>query len=308
MTQDYSGFTALVRLDNRADIMTRGRYYGGWRPSSDDSLHNPTIIPPSAFDKPSIMKRYHRQRTWWGVTAHSPTMVTLHDTRFVECQWWNDSWTVKTVVTSRSSASMIPQTWAWQGRGVKKLEEHSVLGHSRLSQHSSLEEKREKTERQSERRITLTRKILSATVKCTKGNYPSLPSARRAAVMSLPSWPCLSPLSDSHTFPSCHAVTAAPSASLSQPTRMSVAELPSPGLAAPPGPGTHVAAQSVLLVLCPTCGPVPGKKKCGLKLYILFYSFLGCVLPLQEVAPPARVLHLSLSFAILVHTALLPGF
>ena len=30
---------------------------------------------------------------------HSPTMVTLHDTRFVECRWWNDGWTVKTVVT-----------------------------------------------------------------------------------------------------------------------------------------------------------------------------------------------------------------
>ena len=27
------------------------------------------------------------------------TMVTLYDTRFVECRWWNDGWTVKTVVT-----------------------------------------------------------------------------------------------------------------------------------------------------------------------------------------------------------------
>ena len=27
------------------------------------------------------------------------TMVTLHDTGFVECRWWNDGWTVKTVVT-----------------------------------------------------------------------------------------------------------------------------------------------------------------------------------------------------------------
>ena len=32
------------------------------------------------------------------MTARSPTMVTLHDTRFVECRWWNDGWTVKTVV------------------------------------------------------------------------------------------------------------------------------------------------------------------------------------------------------------------
>ena len=42
------------------------------------------------------------------MTARSPTMITLHYTRFVECQWWNDCWTVKTVVTLRSSASMIP--------------------------------------------------------------------------------------------------------------------------------------------------------------------------------------------------------
>ena len=42
------------------------------------------------------------------MTARSPTMVTLHDTRFVECRWWNDGWTVKTVVTCWSSTSMIP--------------------------------------------------------------------------------------------------------------------------------------------------------------------------------------------------------
>ena len=42
------------------------------------------------------------------MTARSPTMVMLYDTRFVECRWWSDGWTVKTVVTSRSSASMIP--------------------------------------------------------------------------------------------------------------------------------------------------------------------------------------------------------
>ena len=33
------------------------------------------------------------------MTARSPTMVTQHDTRFVECRWWNDGWTVKTVVS-----------------------------------------------------------------------------------------------------------------------------------------------------------------------------------------------------------------
>ena len=42
------------------------------------------------------------------LTSLLPTMVTLHDTRFVECRWWNDGWTVKTVVTWQSSASMIP--------------------------------------------------------------------------------------------------------------------------------------------------------------------------------------------------------
>ena len=98
-----------------------GRYHGGRRPSSDDSFHSPTVIPPSALDKPSIMKRCLRRRTTrWGVTARSPTMVTLYDTRFVECRWWNDGWTVKTVVTWRSSASVIPAPgvklmirWSW---------------------------------------------------------------------------------------------------------------------------------------------------------------------------------------------------
>ena len=32
----------------------RGRYHGGRRPSSDDSLHSPTVIPPSALDKQSL--------------------------------------------------------------------------------------------------------------------------------------------------------------------------------------------------------------------------------------------------------------
>ena len=87
----------------------RGRYHGGRRQSSDDSFHSPTVIPPSALDKPSIMKRYHRRRTTrWRVTARSPTMVTLHDTRFAECRWWNNSCTAKTVVTWWSLASVIP--------------------------------------------------------------------------------------------------------------------------------------------------------------------------------------------------------
>ena len=54
------------------------------------------------------MKSYHRrQTTRLGVTARSPTMVKLHDTQFVQCRWWNDGWTVKTVVTW-SSTSTIP--------------------------------------------------------------------------------------------------------------------------------------------------------------------------------------------------------
>ena len=89
--------------------MLWGRYHGGRRPSSDDSFHSPTIIPPSALYKFSIMKRYHRQWTWSHTSPRrSPTMVTLHDTGFVECRWWKDGWTLKTVVTWRSSVSVIP--------------------------------------------------------------------------------------------------------------------------------------------------------------------------------------------------------
>ena len=34
-------------------------------------------------------------------------MVTLHDTRFVECRWWNDGWTVKTVVGLHDTGPML---------------------------------------------------------------------------------------------------------------------------------------------------------------------------------------------------------
>ena len=37
-----------------------GRYHGGRRPSSNDSFHSPAVIPPTALDKLSIMKHYHR--------------------------------------------------------------------------------------------------------------------------------------------------------------------------------------------------------------------------------------------------------
>ena len=75
-----------------------------WRQFSQSNRHSTIGTRQTQY-----MKRYHRRRTTrWGVTARSPTMVTLHDTRFVECRWWNDGWTVKTDVTWRSSASMIP--------------------------------------------------------------------------------------------------------------------------------------------------------------------------------------------------------
>ena len=88
------------RAHGHRPAMLWARYHAGRQPSSDDSFHSPTVIPPSALDKPSIMKRYQRRRTCSHTSPRrSPTMVTLHDTRFVECRWWNDGWTVKTVVT-----------------------------------------------------------------------------------------------------------------------------------------------------------------------------------------------------------------
>ena len=57
----------------------------------------PTVIPPSAHDKTSIMKRYHLRRTCSHPSpCRFPTMVTLHDVRFVEWRLWNDGWIVIT--------------------------------------------------------------------------------------------------------------------------------------------------------------------------------------------------------------------
>ena len=74
------------------------------------SAHDkPSIVKRYHRHKPNIVKRYHRRQTCSHTSPRrSPTMVTLYDTRFVQCRWWNDSWTVKAVVTWRSSASMIP--------------------------------------------------------------------------------------------------------------------------------------------------------------------------------------------------------
>ena len=75
-----------------------------WQQSSQSNRHSTISTRQTEYHK-----GYHRQQTTrWGVSACSPTMVTLHGTGFVECRWWNDGWTVKTVVTWRSSASMIP--------------------------------------------------------------------------------------------------------------------------------------------------------------------------------------------------------
>ena len=68
---------------------------------ADDSQVTTVFIVQPSFRyrpsaNPSIMKRYHRRRTCSHTSPRrSPTMVTLHVTRFVECLWWNDGWTVK---------------------------------------------------------------------------------------------------------------------------------------------------------------------------------------------------------------------
>ena len=88
-----------------------GQYHGGRQPPTDDSFHSPIVISASALDKPSIMKCYYRRRTCSHTSpCRSTTMTTLHDTRFVECQWWNDGWTVKTVVTWPPLAALASRT------------------------------------------------------------------------------------------------------------------------------------------------------------------------------------------------------
>ena len=86
---------------------TWGRYHGGRRPSSDDSFHSPTIIGTRQTEYHEAFPLSASDEARCDCTF-LPTMVTLRDTRFVECRWWNDGRTVKTVVTWRSSASMIP--------------------------------------------------------------------------------------------------------------------------------------------------------------------------------------------------------
>ena len=72
----------IAKKQNRPPTTSSwGRYHGSRRPSSGHSFHSPTVIPPSALDKPSHMKRYHRRRKCSHTSPRcSPTMVMLHGT------------------------------------------------------------------------------------------------------------------------------------------------------------------------------------------------------------------------------------
>ena len=49
---------SVRRFNVYQELDTWSRYRGGRRPSSDNSLHSPTVIPPSALDKPC---KYHEE-------------------------------------------------------------------------------------------------------------------------------------------------------------------------------------------------------------------------------------------------------
>ena len=73
----HTSFHEQSELLQRSDFAS---YTRDRRPSCDDSFHSPTVIPPSALDKPSITKRYHRRQNCSHTSPRrSPTMVTLHD-------------------------------------------------------------------------------------------------------------------------------------------------------------------------------------------------------------------------------------
>ena len=49
-----------------------------------------------------LLSTHDRRRTCSHTSPRrSPTIITLHDTGFVECRWWNDSWTVKLTLDGR---------------------------------------------------------------------------------------------------------------------------------------------------------------------------------------------------------------
>ena len=62
----YGWAVEAVPLTSGQRCVLWGRYHG---PSSDHSFHSPTVIPPLALDKPSIMKRCHRRRTCSHLTS-----------------------------------------------------------------------------------------------------------------------------------------------------------------------------------------------------------------------------------------------
>ena len=65
---------------------TRGRYHGGRRPSSDDSLHCPTVIPPWAFDKPfSLSNRHSTIGIRQTVFTAQPSFHHRHSTNHFHC-------------------------------------------------------------------------------------------------------------------------------------------------------------------------------------------------------------------------------
>ena len=144
VADDSLGETRIVEPVLRAlrpPLKTRGWYHGGRRPSSDDSLHSPTVIPPSALGKPSIMKRYHRRWTC-SHTSHrrSPMMVTIHYTgsvcRVPMVEWRLDYENCRhlTVVDLHDTGprmsmhsdgdagkplSLLSLRWRWKSRGVR---------------------------------------------------------------------------------------------------------------------------------------------------------------------------------------------
>ena len=88
MSSYYGGLVGLLFMTQTVCRTQNSPRSGASIMESDDRFHSPTVTGRWALDTPCIMKRYHRRRTC-SHTSHrrSSTMVTLHDTRFVECRW-----------------------------------------------------------------------------------------------------------------------------------------------------------------------------------------------------------------------------
>ena len=88
----------------KATTSTAARPGAGIMEADDRQVTTVFTVQPSFHHRHSTHRVscsvYHRRRTCSHTSPRrSTTMVTLHDTRFVECRWWNDGWTVKIVVT-----------------------------------------------------------------------------------------------------------------------------------------------------------------------------------------------------------------